>query len=154
MRYYFGVIASIWLGMIFIVAGVGKLLYEGGSFSGFLSSGPLLAVFYNLLPYAEIALGTLLILGIATRGVALIASLLVLTFAASNIFGIITGAEECATCFGVAGSLSPLSALIIDTIMAVLIVVILTCCRGRLFNKTPWFLSSGIGREDVKPSYA
>lgn len=149
-RYWANVPAMLLLGMFFIVAGVGKLLYQSNSFASypFLESLPLAQGLYLALPYIEIAIGAMLIHGFMVRFATTMAASMVALFVASNIILITMGrgAEACG-CFGMAGRLTYIDALFIDSLMAVLIVVIFICHRGRYFNLTPWFLDSEPIRE-------
>lgn len=148
-RYWLSVLAIIFLGMIFTVAGVGKLL--AGS-KGFEPFGPLTFLPQSFVeaigigfPYIEIIIGGLLILGIAVKFAASLSALLIAGFIASNILAIYLGrgAEPCGGCFGVAGGLTAVSALIVDGIMAVMVAVIAICYRGDFFDISPMVLREG-----------
>lgn len=99
MRYkhWLGLGASITLGMIFLVSGIGKLLLQGELFEtyfpgflDFLTLDQTRLLFYGL-PYAEIAIGTLLIAGFATKLIAALTALLIAAFIASNVWAFLTG---------------------------------------------------------------
>lgn len=148
-RYWISVFAIIFLGVIFIVAGAGKLL--AGS-KGFEPFGPLTFLPQSFVegigigfPYIEVIIGGLLILGIAVKFAASFSALLIVGFMASNILAIYLGhgAEPCGGCFGVAGGLSAVSALIIDGIMAAMVAVIAVCYQGSFFNISPMVLREG-----------
>jgi len=142
-RYWINVPAMTMLGMFLLVAGVSKLFYQSGSFSAapFIESLPLVGVFFVVLPYIEIALGLLLVNGVAVKFAATLTGAMVAQFATSNIILITMGKGfELCDCFGMAGRLTYLDALIIDGIMAFLVAVVLVCHRGRYFNRLPWFL--------------
>lgn len=153
-KYWIGTLALIFLGMIFTVAGVGKLLAGSKAFEPFVSPGFLpqsfVEVIYIGLPYLEIIIGLLLILGILVKFSTSLASLLIIGFIASNILTIYLGggAEPCGGCFGLLGGLTAISALAMDGIMAVMVAVILVCYRGNFFDISPWFLG-----ERRRPKY-
>ena len=89
MRYkhWSGLGASIILGMIFLVSGIGKLLLQEGKlfetyfpgFLDFLSLGQTRLLYFGL-PYVEITIGVLLIIGFATKIVASFTSMLIAAF--------------------------------------------------------------------------
>lgn len=144
-RYWMKIPAILNLGMLLIAAGVGKLFYQSNSFAPapFLETLPGGAVFYAVLPYIEIAIGLLLVSSLMVKFAATMAAGLVLIFAGSNIFLITMGQGlDLCGCFGMAGRLTYVDALVVDAIMAVLVAVIFICQRGGYFNMTPWFLDS------------
>jgi len=110
--------------MIFIVAGVGKLLMQSSSYEPLIYPArmpQLLSDAVSLgLPYAEIIIGLLLVCGIATRLSASISALLIAGFIASNFSLLGIGVGTCGNCFGVAGGLTVYAALTLDGIMAAL----------------------------------
>ena len=147
-KYWVVLLATIFLGMVFLVAGTGKLLAQSDSFSPFVFPGflpvALIQAIYTVAPYVEIALGILLVLGIAIRLVTVISAKMITGFILSNLYMIYlgVGVKPCGGCFGYFGSLTAISSLMLDGIMAALVVIILLCCRGSFFNLTPWFLQS------------
>ena len=145
-RYWMNVPAMTFLGMLFIVAGVGKLLYQSDSFAPFpfLESLPFTQVLYVVLPYIEIAIGALLIHGVMVKFAATLCAFMVAIFVASTVVLIAMGkgAELCG-CFGMAGRLTHIEALVVELLMAGLITVVILCHRGRYFNLIPWFLENG-----------
>jgi len=146
-RYWMKIPAMTFLGMIFIVAGVGKLFYQSGAFAPFpFIEGLPLAVtqlLFSVLPYIEIAIGAMLIHGFMVKFVAAIVGSMLAVFIANNIYmvSIGRGVEPC-HCFGMAGGLTYVDALVIDIMMAVLVAVIFICQKGSYFNIKPWFLDS------------
>ena len=142
-RYLIKVLAMTFLGMLFFIAGLSKLLYESKSFSPFpfLETLPGATFFYPVLPYIEIAIGLLLINGVLLKLAAIISGSMVAVFIANNLYMIAIGRgfEQCG-CFGMAGGLTYFGALGIDVAMALMVVVIIICQRGSYFNMTPWFL--------------
>jgi len=145
-RYWFGGLAMILLGMTFIVAAIGKLLAGSTAFSlfAFPSFVPesLGKAIYISLPYLELIIGGLLVLGFAIKFAVSLSTLLIIGFATSNILLMNLGMGECANCFGAVGSFTPIASLFLDGIMAMLVIVILFCYRGSFFNRTPWFLET------------
>lgn len=155
-RYWIGILGATFLGMIFIIAGVGKLLAQPSTYEPFafwiihipavtdtISAG---------LPYAEIIIGLLLICGIVTRLATGVSAALIACFAASNLYLLSIGVGICGGCFGVAGGLSVYAALTIDGIMAALVLVIFICHRGDDFNISPWFLTGHTVTRGAKSS--
>ena len=70
-RYWIGIAAGIILGLIFIISGLGKVLYQAEFLASMLPKSlltPLLASLVSyVLPAAELLLGLLLITGVAGR---------------------------------------------------------------------------------------
>ena len=145
-RYWIGVWAMLFLGVLFIVAGLGKLLAGINGFEPFTALAflphSLLDGISMGLPYIEIAIGVLLLLGIAVKFANSCAAFLITGFIVSNLLAIYfgRGAEPCAGCFGVYGSLTAISALLLDGIMAALVVTIAFCYRGSFFDMSPLVL--------------
>ncbi len=155
MRYkhWLGLGASITLGMIFLVSGIGKLLLQEGKlfetyfpgFLDFLSLDQTRLLYYGL-PYVEIAIGALLILGVATKLVAAFTSLLIAGFIASNVWFITHGMgfEPCG-CLGIfdrlfQSRLSTQQSLYLDIAMLALILITLLCYQRSFTSIRPWFL--------------
>ena len=131
------------LGMLFIVAGVGKIFYASNSFSTapFIETLPGAMLFYTVLPYIEIILGLLLVSGLMVKFAAASAAALVAVFVGSSLYLVSIGhGFDLCGCFGMAGGLTYFGALGIDVAMALMVVVIIICQRGSYFNMTPWFL--------------
>lgn len=143
--YWVGVLAAIFLGMIFVVAGMGKLMLQSGSYEPFLFPALMPQTLSNAVslgvPYMEIIIGLLLICGIATKFTTSISAALIVCFIASNLYLLSIGVGTCGGCFGVAGGLTVYAALVLDGLMAVLVVIIFLSHKGAYFNKTPWFLT-------------
>lgn len=149
----------IMLGTIFVIAGIGKLSADHTAFNLYafpsFITPTMAANIFNALPYIEIMSGVMLILGVAVKFALTLSGFLISGFIMSNIILINRGIADCGNCFGIAGSFTPTTSLILDGIMAVLVIVILYCYRGVYFNLTPWFLETLRNKdyEDVKPSY-
>jgi len=145
-RHWFGVEAAIVLGLILAAAGVAKLLHQPGAYEVFFIPFPglisrLFTKFYFIwLSRIELALGLLLIFGIAARFISILALILITGFITSNSIMIIRNLNLCLSCFGPRIQLSTVSALIIDLIMLVLVAIILLCYRRSFFDIYPWFL--------------
>jgi len=141
--YWMKIPAMLNLGMLFIVAGVGKLFYQSNSFATapFLETLPGAMWLYTVLPYIEIAIGVLLVTGLMVKFAAASAGALVTIFAISSLYlvSIGQGFDLCG-CFGMAGRLNYIGALGIDVVMAAMVAVIFICQRGSYFNMVPWFL--------------
>jgi len=142
-KYWIGTLAAVFLGMILVSAGVGKLMAGA---AGFVSLGSLAFLpqsFVGLvgfwLPYVEIAVGSLLVLGIAVRFAASLSVLLLLSFMTSNMLLIYLGAgfEPCSGCFGIVGEFTAISALVLDMVMVGMVIAVFTCYRGGLFDMPP-----------------
>jgi len=147
--------ASVLLGMIFTIAGIGKLFTpaEGykmifNPFPGFMETAFTGAVF-NWLPYLEIVIGLLLIVGIMPRFIAVLAVLLIAGFITNNAWLLSQGLgyEPC-TCFGVldrifGAELSTTGSLYLDIIMLALALIVVSGHRGSFFNIRPRFLAQG-----------
>ena len=85
----------------------------------------------------------LLIFGIAARFISVLALILIAGFITSNSIMIIRNLSLCLSCFGPRIQLSTVSALTVDLIMVVLVVIILFCYRRKFFDIYPWFLKRG-----------
>ena len=152
-RYWVGIGAGIILGLIFIAAGLGKLLQQAENFKIFYTPPisflpPALANSISIwLPSIELLLGLLLISGIAARLTASFSSVLIAAFIAYNswLLGQGLGYEPCASCFGIwetifMGELSTTGALYLDIVMLALAFVTVFCYPGNFLTVRPWFL--------------
>ncbi len=152
-KHWLGLVAGIILGMIFLVSGIGKLLLQEGElfktyfpgFLDFLSLNQTRLLYYGL-PYVEIAVGVLLIIGFATRLVATFALLLIAGFIASNVWFITHGmAHKDCGCLGIIDSyfqsrLSTQQSLYLDIVMLALLLTTLLCYQRKFTDIRPWFL--------------
>lgn len=154
MRYEhrLGLGASIILGIIFCISGLGKLLVQAEFFETFFPAYPdfltleQARLLFNWLPYVELAIGSLLIVGFATKLIAALSSLLIAAFITSNIWFIThgMGSEPCG-CLGIVdriiqNKLSTQQALYLDIAMLALILITLLCYQRNFTNIYPWFL--------------
>ena len=151
-KYWGGVGAATFIGLMFVFAGFGKLPHQGeywglllNDYSDSMMLLQLIDIVKQWLPWMEIVLGSLLIAGIASKIAASFSSVLVLGFIANNIWMISHGAgrEPCG-CFGkfeeFLGTLSAETALYMDLGMLALILTILLYYPGNFFSIRPWFL--------------
>ncbi len=150
---WFATGAGIVLGLIFLVAGLGKLLNPMDSsiifvFPDFLPNA-VDKFIYQWLPRIEILIGVLLITGIAARLVASLALALTASMIANNSILLVQGlGDKPCGCFGEAERLAQLNlsvtgALYIDVVMLILGFMVLFFYQGRFFNINPWFLRRG-----------
>lgn len=155
-KHQIGVGAGITLGLIFVTAGVGKLLHQPEAFKIFFTPfldflPPILMAkaFFIWFPRVELVIGLLLITGIAARLVAAVSLLLITVFITNNTLNLIKGlgGEPCG-CFGAVdnvfeANLSVIGSLGIDIGMLALALVLLFYARRGFFNLYPWFLRRG-----------
>ena len=153
---WIGLGAAIVLGLIFLLAGVGKLLGQlEGSFIFFTPFADFLLPFapeiYLWLPVIEIAVGLLLITGVLARPAAALAVGLIAVFMANNSWLISHGfgAEPCG-CFGILEEIAQLRLLTIgslglDVVMLLLALATLFLARVSFFNINPWFWADKTG---------
>jgi hypothetical protein len=151
-KYWGGIGAGTFIGLMFVSAGFGKLPHQGeywglllSDYSNSIMLLRLIDIVKQWLPWMEIVLGSLLIAGIASKIAASFSSFLILGFIANNIWMISQGAgrEPCG-CFGkfeaFLGTLSAENALCMDLGMLVLILIIFLYYPGNFFSIRPWFL--------------
>lgn len=150
-KYWIGIGASIILGLIFVAAGVGKLLHQPEAFKIFFSPFPgflspaFAKAFFIWLPRIELIVGLLLIFGIVAKLAAAFSLVLIAGFITNNSLLLIQrlGQEPCPSCFGPQVTLRALDALYIDVGMMALVLIILFCYQSNFFNIYPWFLKRG-----------
>lgn len=143
--YWSGIMASILLGMILAVAGISKLLagtfgFDAYLFPSFLPEA-LTGAAYTAIPFIEVAVGMMLILGIGVKFATSISAWLIACFVASNLYLLSIGVGTCGSCFGVAGGLTVYAALVLDGLMAVMAAIIFASQKGTYFNRIPWYLA-------------
>jgi len=164
MRYkhWLGLGASLILGIIFLTAGIGKLLVEVElfetyfpAFLDFLTLDQARLLFYGL-PYVEIAIGALLIVGVATKLVTALSSVLIAGFVASNVRFITHGMgyEPCG-CLGFLNrlfqdKLSTQQSFYLDIAMLALVLITLLCYQRNFTDIYPWFLKKDKTRGNSK----
>ena len=156
---WLAIVASMLLGLIFVAAGLGKLLQHAEVFRIYFASYPsylldlLSPAFFEAifvwLPPIELTIGLLLIIGIEAKLMAVFSSVLVAGFMANNSWLISQGLKyESCGCFGIIekltqARLSTVSALYIDIGMLALVVIILLYYPGNFITVRPWFLERG-----------
>ena len=127
------VVPCVFLGVVMLVAGSGKLPGLTEFYSSLLGSfwtAPVAFLITNVLPWIEIIIGALLILGVFPRIAAAVSLPLIAGFMVNNIWAISQGEtfHSCG-CFGVweelLGSITPLQALSLDIVLLLLAVIII-----------------------------
>ena len=129
---YLSFVFRIGLGVVFIISGAGKLpelaaLIEQVEDANILPHA-LAQVYGTALPYVEIVIGALLILGLLSRFAAGIGGLAVLSFIIGNSTRLYRGLYGECGCFGSIASLqfSTGEALIMDCVLLIMAIQILT----------------------------
>jgi uncharacterized membrane protein YphA (DoxX/SURF4 family) len=148
------IVASILLGLVFIVAGLGKLIDPAEFFTvltpfqGYLTPASVRGIF-TWLPRVELILGCLLIIGVFVRLAAVSSIVLIASFMVNNVWLLSRGLgyKPCG-CLGILERITQLKltavgALYLDITMLVLVFAILTCYPGNFFRIQPWFLPRG-----------
>jgi uncharacterized membrane protein YphA (DoxX/SURF4 family) len=155
MRYqpWVGVGASILLGLIFVAAGLGKLLEQAETPEIFhtlpapFSTPALVGAVSSWLPIVELIVGLLLITSVATKPTAAFALALIVDFIATNSWLLIQGlGDEPCGCFGIAETVAQfrlvvISSLYFDGGMLGLGLLILIYYLGKFSTLRPWFLA-------------
>lgn len=119
---YFNVGLRLSVGVILLMAGIGKIA-SGHELVSVVASlkmlpYPLINPVGNALPWFEVALGTLFILGLFSRIAAGISLPLFAAFVVTNIFNLHRGiTEPCSSCFGNYLILTARDALLIDVFL-------------------------------------
>jgi len=141
---------SVFLGLVLLASGSGKVPGQT-EFIDALSQSfwtPTMAYLIGYcLPWVEIALGVLLLLGMFPRIVAALCLPLTIGFMASNSWALSQGIEQfpqCGDCFGVweelLGAISPLQALCLDGVLFCLALIILLFYPRGFLDYRPWFI--------------
>jgi len=143
--------ASIILGATFIISGLGKLLGQEELLATTwllpMVSQELGTLILYVLPWLELAVGIVLVMGICTLLTASFSCALIAAFIFYNSWMIANGlGYESCNCFGIfqkilEGELSTLDSLFIDIGLLVLtgLIIYLSTPR-RFFNLRPWFI--------------
>jgi uncharacterized membrane protein YphA (DoxX/SURF4 family) len=145
-------VVGIILGIIFLTAGLAKLFSpaEGfkmifNPFPGFLASAFTGTVF-NYLPYLEITIALLLIIGIMPRFAAVLSAVLIAGFITNNAWLLSKGlGQKSCDCFGLLdrvlwAKLSTTGSLYLDFIMLVMAIIVIIFHRNKFFQVRPYFL--------------
>jgi len=139
------------LGLIFVAAGLGKLLEQTEAFK----------IFYNLpgafltpalvdavsfwLPLIELIVGLLLITSVAAKPMAAFSLVLITSFIATNSWLLIQGlGDEPCGCFGIAETMAQFRLVVINSLyfdigMLGLVLLILIYYPGKFSTFRPWF---------------
>ena len=158
-RFVVSIVASILVGLTLLFAGVGKVVGLGQMpgqtefldklLPGFILT-PAVAYFIGyvfipyVLPFLEIILGIILVIGLWPRLMAIFCLPLTLGFIANNVWMISQGLDEypACDCFGIweeiFGIVSPLQSLCIDIGLFVLALIIIFLCPGTFFSSQLW----------------
>ena len=142
--------SAILAGLTLLVAGTGKLPGQTEFVDALLKSFWTPAVAYVIgycLPWLEVGLGILLLLGLFPRIAAVLCLPLTAGFMANNSWALIHGIEkfpECGFCFGIweefLGALSPLGALVLDIVLLGLALIVVLLYQGDFLTFQPWFI--------------
>ena len=149
-RYWIAFGASILLALVFITAGVGKLMGQSAfllTLSGsYVISKEALVLLADWLPWVELVLGVCLLVGIFPQIAAGISTLLIAAFIMHNGWMIANGfGHEPCGCLGVleglfTGELSTMGSLYVDIVLVILALAVYFSYPGRLLNVRPWFM--------------
>ncbi|MFC2025502.1 MauE/DoxX family redox-associated membrane protein [Chloroflexota bacterium] len=144
--------AAIILGLIFVASGLGKLLSQAESFKTIFNPFPdflgptFTGAVFSWLPFIELIVGLLLIIGVSAKLMAVFSLALTVGFITNNSWLISRelGYEPC-DCFGIMEriiqvELSTAGALYLDIGMLALVLIILFCHPGKFLTLRPWFL--------------
>lgn len=144
------IVSAVLIGLTLLVSGTGKLPGQTEFIFLLLKSfwTPTIAYFIGYsLPWLEIGLGIMLLLGLFPRIAAVLCLPLIGGFIANNSWALIHGVQEfptCASCFGMweefLGSLSPLGALILDIVLLCLAFIVLLSHKEGFLTFRPWFI--------------
>ena len=126
---YLSVIFRLAVGIIFIVSSVGKLS-EGSAFVDDVTKYQLLTnnlaeVYATALPWVEIIMGSLLILGLFSRVAAGIGVLTSLSFVIANGVVLHRGLNLACGCFGDMATMQTREAIIIESVLLIMAIQIL-----------------------------
>ena len=143
-KYWLGILAATFLGMTYVVAGMGKWFagvveFELHIFPGLLPP-TLIGALNTLLSPTELAIGILLASGILVKPLAGFSLLLTTGFIINNIILISQGlgGAPCG-CFGMGNRLTVYDSLLLDGIMIALVITVLCWYPTRFFEARPWF---------------
>ena len=146
-----GILAAIILGLIFLIAGLGKLPAQTDAYTILLVLRPiplmlLLSDYVHIVfPVLEIILGLMLVAGLAAKLTASLSTLLIGAFIFNNLWLIQKGlGQEPCYCFGgslnwLVGVVSTREALYVDIGMLGLVCLVVAFYPGRWLILRPWF---------------
>jgi len=141
---------GVFLGLVLLAAGSGKLPGQTEFIDVLLKSfwtPPVAYLIGYCLPWVEIILGVLLLLGVFPRIAAALCLPLTAGFMANNSWALSQGMEQfpqCGYCFGIweelLGAISPLQALYLDIVLVCLALTIILFHPGGFLSFQPWFI--------------
>ena len=141
---------SIFLGLTLLASGSGKVPGQTEFIDVLLPSfwTPTMAYLIGYcLPWAEVILGVLLLLGVFPRIAAALCLPLTAGFIANNSWALSQGMEQfpqCGHCFGIweelLGAISPLQALYLDIVLFCFALIILLFYPSGFLSFKPWFI--------------
>jgi uncharacterized membrane protein YphA (DoxX/SURF4 family) len=152
-RNWVGVGASILLGLIFVAAGLGKLLEQAETLEIFYTlpaafSTPALAGAVSFwLPIIELIVGLLLVTSVAAKPTVAFSLALIAGFIATNSWLLSQGlGDEPCGCFGIVETMAHFRLVVINSLyfdvgMLGLGLLILVYYPGKFFTFRPWFLA-------------
>jgi uncharacterized membrane protein YphA (DoxX/SURF4 family) len=150
MRYRYRIAfgASMALAVVFIAAGIGKMMGQSAfllELSTYVVSEQLAAWLATWLPWLELVVGLCLLVGVIPQIAAGVAVLLSAAFILHNGFMIANGMgyHPCG-CLGIldrvfGGELSTVGSLYVDIVLVILALAVYFSYPGRLLNVRPWF---------------
>jgi uncharacterized membrane protein YphA (DoxX/SURF4 family) len=169
IRAMVSLVACIIIGIIFIASGSGKIIGFGEvpgrtmEFIGFILPDALLKPFIiyfiyeilipYILPWFELVLGCLLLVGFVPRLIAVLCLPLSLMLMGNNIWAIAQGMAKYTSCecFGIwetmFGELTPVQSLGIDILILVLALVIVFVHPGKFLSSRKWLTDLGKKKE-------
>jgi len=143
-------VPCVFLGLVLLVAGSGKLPGQAEFIATLLKSfwTPTVANLIGYcLPWIEVILGVLLLVGVFPRIAAGLCLPLIAGFMANNSWALSQGMEQfpqCGQCFGIweefLGAISPLQALLLDIVLLCLALIILLFHPSGFLSFRPWFI--------------
>ena len=136
------------LGSIFIAASIGKLQHPG-EFTTLVASYNILpyslAMIYGyLVPWVELIIGSLLILGLLTRFASALSIPLIISFLIASSSKLLSGAGGGCGCFGDVMPLTLIQSLNLDALM-LLLTIPLILRKASLLSVRQWLADSGYG---------
>jgi len=141
-------VPCILLGLVLLISGVGKLPGQAEFADVLLGSfwTPTVATLIShVLPWVEVVLGAVLLLGVFPRLAATLSLPLLAGFMANNVWAISQGMEQFPDCgcFGIFeelfGSLTPVQALSMDIVLILFAVTVIVFHPARFFSFGSWF---------------
>jgi uncharacterized membrane protein YphA (DoxX/SURF4 family) len=146
-----GIGASIILGLIFVAAGLGKLLEQAEAFKifyylpGAFFTPALADALSFWFPLIELIVGLLLITSVAAKPMAAFSLVLITGFIATNSWLLIQGlGDEPCGCFGIVETMAQFRLVVINSLyfdigMLGLVLLILIYYPGKFSTFRPWF---------------